>query len=230
MFKVSLTTVAVLAFATISQAQTFRDDKCGDAEIWFGGIYGRVQCNYNDRASAHFKFSGGEQHLWAFTNDLPHSKSANGPNPRTEVTLKNRHAYTKNDRAEFVGEVFVPTTTKAPFSFFQIKHEGTQGNTATSAMLNHQNGALRWYTGGQTFDSNMRGKWIRFRVAHNGPTGAIQIYIGGNLVKSDTADRTVTTYYFKYGVYGKQERNNVKEKFEARFRNVGVKINGVQAI
>ncbi len=125
MFKVSLTTAAVFAFAALSQAQTFRDDKCGDAEVWFGGIYGRVQCDYNDRASAHFKFNGGEQWLWAYTNDAPHSPNANGKNPRTEVTLSNKHMYTKNDKAEFSGEVFIPTSTKAPFSFFQIKHEGT---------------------------------------------------------------------------------------------------------
>jgi hypothetical protein len=230
MFKVSLTTLAVFAFAAVSQAASFRDDFCGNAEIWFGGIYGRVQCNHKDHASAHFKFVGGEQHIWAYTNDLPHDQDANGRNPRTEVTLKNRHAYTKNDKAEFAGEVFVPSGTYAPFSFFQIKHDGTQGNTATSAMLNHQDGALRWYTGGQIFDGNMKGNWVPFRVSHNGPTGTIYVYINGVHVKSDQADMTVNNFYFKYGVYGKQPQNSVKEKFEARFRNIVVKINGVQAI
>ncbi len=95
-------------------------------------------------------------------------------------------------------------------------------------MLNHQSGALRWYTGGQVFDSNMKGKWIRFRVTHNGPTKAIQVYINGNLVKSDTADGTVSQFYFKYGPYGKQDRNSVKEKFQANFRNIAIKINGKQ--
>ena len=136
MFKVSCAIIAVVSFVGLAKA-TFRDDACGKAEVWFSGLYGRVQCDYTDRASQHYREENGVQYLWAYTNDQPHSANANGRNPRTEITLSDRHAYTKSDTAEFSGKVFVPTSTNAPFSFFQVKHDGTQGTRATSAMLNH---------------------------------------------------------------------------------------------
>jgi hypothetical protein len=46
-------------------------------------------------------------------------------------------------------------------------------------MLNFQDGALRYYTGGNVFVGSMKGKWIPFKVVHNGPKKDILVYING---------------------------------------------------
>jgi hypothetical protein len=115
MLRVSFA-IAVLALAGLAEAR-FRDDQCGKAEVWSGNIHGRIQCNYKDKASQHFKESNGVLTTWAYKNDLPHTLKAKGVNPRTEVTLENG-GYTKNDVAQFSAKVFIPESTKAPFCFF----------------------------------------------------------------------------------------------------------------
>ncbi len=135
MIKVSIASLAVFACIGLSQAG-LQDGLCGDAIVTWGGYTGVVQCNHDHIASQHYMFQGGVHKLWAYTNDLPHSTTANGKNPRTEINLRQHYSYGPNDYAVFYGEVKVTADTYAPFSFFQIKHEGTQGSTATSAMLN----------------------------------------------------------------------------------------------
>ena len=229
MIKVSLAVISAVSFIGLTEAFRFRDDKCGDAEVWFDGYYGRVQCDYNDYASGHYRYEDGHHAIWAFTDDEPHMNGAKGKNPRTEITLRDKHSYSNRDVAEFSGQVYIPPTTNIPFSFFQIKHDGEQGSTATSAMLNHQDGALRYYTGGHVFVGSMKGRWINFKVVHNGPQKDIHIYINGQHFK-DNADGSVNSFHFKFGVYGKQDQNNQHEKFEARFKDISVKINGNQAM
>jgi hypothetical protein len=119
-----LTALAVVSFVGLTEAFKFRDDKCGDAEVWFDGYYGRVQCNYKDYASGHYRYEDGHHAIWAFTDDLPHMIGAGGEHSRTEITLRDMHSYTNKDVAEFSAQVYVPPTTNVPFSFFQIKHEG----------------------------------------------------------------------------------------------------------
>ena len=141
------------------------------------------------------------------------------------MTLKDKHAYYSTDFAEFSAEVYVPSDTKAPFSFFQIKHDDSdKSKPTTSAMLNHQGGALRWYTGGHTFMGSMKGKWIPFTVTHNGPTKDITVNVDGQK-KGFKARSSTKKFHFKFGPYAKQERNNKHEKFEAKYRNIKVKIN-----
>ena len=121
----------------------------------------------------------------------------------------------------------MPSDTKAPFSFFQIKHDGDEGNSATSAMLNHQDGNLNWYTGGFTFIHNMKNQWIPIRVIHNGPSKDIHIYVGEGykIYKKYQADSTVKHFHFKFGPYLKQLRNNKHEKFETRYKDISMSIN-----
>ena len=102
MIKVTIAVLSVLTFVGQSEAR-FRDDKCGKAEIWFDRYYGRIQCDYTDRASEHYKFENGVHYTWAYTNDERHSVGAKGVNPRTEITLGDKHAYTRRDVAEFSG-------------------------------------------------------------------------------------------------------------------------------
>ena len=72
--------------------------------------------------------------------------------------------------------------------------------------------------------SGMKNKWIPFTVTHNGPTKDITVKVNGK-TQTYKADGTVNKFHFKFGPYGKQKRNNTKEKFEAHYRNVSVKIN-----
>ena len=168
--------MAVLALAGLAEAR-FRDDKCGKAEVWFGNIHGRIQCNYKDRASKHFKESNGVLTTWAYKNDLPHNPRAGGRHPRTEVTLENG-GYSSNDLAQFSAKIYIPESTKAPFCFFQIKNAGDQGSRSTTAMLHHYNGSLKFYSG-DTFARNVRGKWVSLNVVHNGPSRDIKITVDG---------------------------------------------------
>ena len=103
MMKISLAVLAAVSFIGMTEAYKFRNDKCGDAEVWFDGYYGRVQCNYKHQASEHYKYSNGVHTTWAYTNDLAHSEKANGKNPRTEITLSDKHSYSNKDTAEFSG-------------------------------------------------------------------------------------------------------------------------------
>jgi hypothetical protein len=51
MMKASLAVIAAVSFIGLTEAFKFRYDKCGDAEVWFDGYYGRAQCEYIDKAS-----------------------------------------------------------------------------------------------------------------------------------------------------------------------------------
>jgi hypothetical protein len=90
-------------------------------------------------------------------------------------------------------------------------------------MLNHQAGALRWYTGGHAFLDSMNGRWIPFKVVHNGPTRDIEVCVEDKC-RRYKADETVKDFHFKFGVYGKQVRNEKPEKFEASFKDIKVTI------
>ena len=85
MFKVS---IALVACALVGFAQAgLRDDNCGRGDITFDGIYGRIQCNYKDRVSQHYKYESGVHSFWAYTDDEPHFIRAYGRNPRTEMSF-----------------------------------------------------------------------------------------------------------------------------------------------
>jgi len=153
MYKLSFSAVAVFAFVALTNAFTFHDNQCGKALVQKGGIIGLVECNYQDKAASHIKVLGDELQVWAFTNDFPVTKIDTRAFPRTEIALTN--IYKRNDKAEFSGEVFIPSTTEFPFSFFQIKNDGAQRKTDNSAMLNFQNGAIRWNAGGQILENHV---------------------------------------------------------------------------
>jgi hypothetical protein len=218
--------------ATVQTAFVFTDGDCGSAVAKFGTLQGRVQCNYKHQASKHYSLSAAGVHtMTAFENDWPHSADANGKNPRTEITLRDDFSYTKKDRAEFSGSAWITTDSTTPFSFFQIKHDGTQGTSATSAMLNHKNGDLWYYDNGFKIKDNVKGRWIPFRVLHDGPSRKMTIWVDGVQVKEDRsgrflADSTVNDFHFKFGPYGKQVRDpNSSKAFTAKFKDIKVTIN-----
>ena len=93
MMRISIASLAVISSVGFTSAFLY-DNKCGKAAFEFDGIFGRVQCNYNEMASKRYSYSYGVHKLWAYTDDLPHSKNAGGKNPRTEITLKDKHSYT----------------------------------------------------------------------------------------------------------------------------------------
>ena len=219
--------MAVLALAGLAEGR-FRDDKCGKAEVWSGNIHGRIQCNYRDQASQHFKELNGVLTTWAYKNDLPHNARANGRHPRTEVTLENG-GYTSRDVGQFSAQVFIPETTKAPFCLFQIKNAANQGTySTTTAMIHHYNGSLKWY-GRDTFARNVRGRWVSLNVVHDGPSRNIKITIDGE-TRTYQAESSVTNFGFKFGVYGIDDWTNSKEKFEASFKDVKINISGASLV
>ena len=227
MIKVSIAALAALASVGTVSAD-FRDASCGSATVTFNGYQGRIQCDYTDRASEHYMLSAGVHNIWAYTDDGPHSPNAHGRNPRTEVTMEGRTPYTNRDIAEFSGSVFIPETTRAPFCLFQIKNAADQGSRATTAMLHHYDGAIKWYAG-DTFARNVKGRWVSFKVVHDGPKGDIHMTVDGQY-KKYAAEKTVRNFGFKFGVYGINKQNKVHEKFQANFKDIQIKVNGKIAV
>jgi|LauGreDrversion4_2_1035121.scaffolds.fasta_scaffold1270776_2 hypothetical protein len=111
----ALTMVGMLFTVVNSQ---FTDAICGKAIIQANGVTGRVQCNYKLQASKRFTFDGTVQKLTAFTDDEPHSTTANGKDPRTEVTLSDHYSYGSGDVATFEGQFKVSADVTEPFALF----------------------------------------------------------------------------------------------------------------
>jgi hypothetical protein len=126
--------------------------------------------------------------------------------------------FTNRDIAEFSGSVFIPETTRAPFCLFQIKNAADQGSRSTTAMLHHYDGAIKWYAG-DTFARNVKGRWVSFKVVHDGPKGDIHMTVDGQY-KKYAAEKTVRNFGFKFGVYGINKQNKVHEKFQANFKDI----------
>jgi hypothetical protein len=95
-------------------------------------------------------------------------------------------------------------------------------------MLHHYDGNIKWYAG-DTFARNVKGKWVSFKVVHDGPNRDIHVYFDG-VHKKYEAEASVTDFVFKFGVYGINKKNNVHEKFEANFKDINIKVNGKRAV
>ena len=97
-------------------------------------------------------------------------------------------------------------------------------------MLNFKDGKFQAYNGDNTkpFMTNINGQWIRFKVVFRGPQKKIDVYYGDSLENKETYPQNgqAKDFHFKFGPYGKEDRNNKHTKMEAWFKYVSMTKNG----
>ncbi|XP_021274551.1 citrate-binding protein-like [Herrania umbratica] len=165
---------------------------------------------YDKSPSERYSFSNGEQRLWVFATDKPHTTSSD-TKPRTEIRIRG-YDYSSGVW-QFEGQAYVPSGTTGT-SIMQVFGGSSR---ATTIMLRVYTGSLTVYRS-PVILSNMYNRWFKVNVIHDVGASNVKVYIDG-VLKYEGSGAGGNNHYFKFGVYAQNDESNY---MESRWRGIRV--------
>ncbi|PKA50830.1 Citrate-binding protein [Apostasia shenzhenica] len=174
----------------------------------------KLQKPYNVPAGDCYSDVNGVLTLWVRSSDQAF-KHGSPTLPRAEIRIKG-YDYSSGVW-QFEGDMFVPNGTTGA-TVMQIRRENGQ-LPATILMLMVYDGVLKFHSGTKDVESNIYDRWMRLNVIHDVGNNTLTIYVDGvqKLQAEGNGDGSVSTFYFKFGVYEQKEHSPL---MESRWQNV----------
>jgi hypothetical protein len=160
-----------------------------------------VERPYDVPINTRFSLTGGIYNFWVFPGDKPHSKIANGRNPRTEATFGG--TYDKATVKQNVGNasgIGYFTSGKRIYSA-DVMIEKSASGSFVFQLHTTAKGIGPIYLSGGGVPGGSLDKWYNVKFVFDAATLKSQVYINNCLKGTVSGPRGDGHFYFKHGVY-----------------------------